>query len=83
MVGIGFPVVWLYARIRQRRRLRAGRKRWQQHWPTIRARYLAVIDERYEQREAVIAELAQALELSSHTIQAELARHGIYKARAE
>lgn len=83
VVGIGFPVLWLFAWASTRKQRRAGRKRLKQHWPTIRARYLGVIDESFERRQAVIAELAQALNLSSGAIQAELARLGIYKARGE
>lgn len=83
VVSIGFPVLWLFAWVSTRKRRRAGRKRLKQHWPTIRARYLEVIDESFERRQAVVAELAQALHLSSGAIQAELARLGIYKARGE
>ena len=81
VVSIGFPVLWLIAWVSTRKQRHAGRKRLEQHWPTIRARYLEVIDESFERREAVISELAQALDLGSGAIQAELARLGIYKAR--
>ena len=83
VVAVTFPVLWLFAWIRNRKQLRPGKNRSDQDWPVIRKRYLAVIDESFERRQAVIAELAQALGSSSSSIQARLAREGIYKAHKQ
>ena len=79
VVCVAFPVLWLCARVGNRQRRTTSRETWEKAWPLIRKRYLAAIDESFERRQAVIAELAQTLELSARAIQARLSLEGIYK----